>query len=195
MGEKGYWLTAVAVDKFKNEQGKDVKPGVDYEFASTPAPVCGANIPKADFAGPGARRLNPEEITKLGGMFNEPILTGGQVAPRMYKWVNTNQAMFLQFNAGNPSATAGFNPAVATSLRFVGLAVRGEFCQSNRPSEDFPHFHRYDAPSYAEGHGGPPHQRGIWLFWVATEPFEQQGREVKPGVDRLNSIMPIEQSC
>jgi hypothetical protein len=194
-GEKGYWLTAVAVDRFKNDEGKEVRPGVDYDFLPTRAPACGPNIPAADFVAPGARRINQEEIAKLAAMFNDELLTGGQVAPRLYKWVNTNNALFLQFNAGNPNATSRFNPAQVTSLRFVGLATRGEFCKSDLPSEDFPHFHRYEAPAYAEGHGGPPHSKGIWLFWVATESFEQQGREVKPGVDRLNSLIPIEQSC
>lgn len=195
MGEKGYWLTAVAVDKFKNELGKEVKPGLDYEFVPTPPPACGANVPAADFAVPGARKLNPEEIARLAAMFDDELLTGGQVAPRLYKWVNANDALFIQFNAGNPSATARFNPVQATSLRFVGLATRGEFCKSDQPSVDFPHFHRYDAPAYAEGHGGPPHTRGIWLFWVATEAFERQAAQVKPGVDRQNSVIPIEQSC
>ena len=189
-GEFGYWLSAFAVDSFAG-----VKPGVDYAYQPSAAPSCGANVPAATFAGPGAHKLSGDEIAKLGAFFNSPILTGGQVAPRMYRWFNPNQAVFLQWNAGNPSATAQFNPAAATQLRYIGLAVRGEFCKGNQPSADFPHFHRYDAPAYAEGHGGPAHTKGIWLLWVAVDSLDLQGRQVAPGVDRLQSVIPIEQSC
>jgi len=194
-GEPGYWLTAVAVGAFKNDKGTNIKPGVDSDFAPTAAPACGANVPKADFAAPGAHKLNGDEIAKLGSFFNDPILTGGQVAPRLYRWISNDSALFLQFDRGNPGPGTGFNASQATSLRFLGLAVRGEFCKSDQPSADFPHFHRYNAPSYGEGHGGPPHERGVWLLWVATETFERQAQAVKPGVDRLNSVIPIEQSC
>ena len=193
-GEAGYWLSAIAVDTFTN-QGKQVRPGIDYDYLLSNAPSCGANVPAADFVAPGARRLTPEEIASIGAFFNEPIFLGGQVAPRMYRWVNENVSLFVQWDRGNPSGTAAFNPTQATSLRYIGIGVKGEFCQSNLPSEDFPHFHRFEAATYAEGHGGPPHTKGVWLFWVATEPFEQQGRQINPGVDRDFSRIPIEQSC
>ncbi len=199
-GEKGYWLTALALDKFDNG-GRKVVPGIDYGYLPTAAPSCGANLPEARFDAPGAHKLTKEDMTRLASLVTDPILTGGQVAPRNYGWVNNDDAIFLQFNAGNPSAAnPKFDPATATSLRYLGLAARGEFCKSNIPGEsthadDFPHFHRYEAPAYAEGHGGPPHAKGIWLLWIATDTFEAQNREVKPGVDRLQSLIPIEQSC
>ena len=118
-GEKGYWLTALAVDKFDNN-GRKVVPGIDYGYTPTAAPSCGANLPEAKFDAPGAHRLTKDEMTRLASLVTDPILTGGQVAPRNYGWVNNDDAMFLQFNAGNPSpANPRFDPAAATSLRSV----------------------------------------------------------------------------
>jgi hypothetical protein len=193
-GEEGYWLMWVAVDEFE-VQGREVNPGVDYGFSPTPPPACGADVPAADFDAPGARRLNPDEIATLASFVQDQPLTGGQVAPRMYGWVNEDVSIFIQWDRGNPSGTAGFNASEATTPRFFGVSVKGEFCQSDLPSGDFPHFHRVNAPTYAEGHGGPPGEPGYWLLWVATDSFDLQGRQVEPGVDRDFARIPIEESC
>jgi plastocyanin len=158
-------------------------PGVDYEFSPTPPPSCGGNVPEVNFDPPGAEPLTPEEIQELIALFDDPILTGGQVPPRFHKWVNERVTIFLQFD--------GTDPAEITELRDVGITVPGEFCAENQPSPDFPHFHQTHAPEYAEGHGSAPHQVGYWLLWVATTEYEtRDGRQITPGVDREFSPTP-----
>lgn len=174
-GEPGYWLSWVAVDAF-DQRDRAVKPGVDYAFSPTEPPACGGNVPKADFAAPGARLLSKPDIQTLASAFGDNPLTGGQVAPRLYRWVNEDAQIFLQFDERNP--------AEATALKYVGVSVRGEYCRSKQPHPDFTHFHRVNAPDYQQGHAGPPDSKGYWLLWVAAAEFEQQGRTVTPGVDR-----------
>ena len=182
-GTVGYWLSWVAVDTFTLKDGRQVKPGVDYQQAPTPAPTCGANVPRADFAGPGAKALTGEDVAALWPLFGDQPLTGGQRAPRQYRWANANTLIFLQFD--NPDASK------ATALRYIGIAVKGGFCKSTQPTPDFPHFHRVDAPDYAHGHGGPPNAAGYWLLWLATDTFTtHDGRQVRPGVDRQLSPTP-----
>jgi len=183
-GTPGYWLSWVAVDQFTQKDGRQVEPGVDYEFSPTPAPpTCGPKLAKTTFAAPGAKPLSKQDISALAGLFTDQPLTGGQTAPRQYKWVNENVAVFVQFD--------NKDPAEATSLRYVGISVRGEFCKSKQPSADFPHFHRTNAAEYAKGHGQAPGDRGYWLLWMATDSFTQKdGRHVSPGVDREFSPTP-----
>jgi hypothetical protein len=183
-GTPGYWLSWVAVDSFTQRDGRQVKPGVDYQFSPTPAPpTCAPNVPKADFAAPGAKKPSPEDLAALAKLFADNPLTGGQTAPRLYRWVNKDTSIFLQFD--NPDL------AKATALRYVGISVRGEFCKSKQPSVDFPHFHRTNAAEYAKGHGQAPGDRGYWLLWLATDAFAQRdGRQVTPGVDRQFSPTP-----
>jgi hypothetical protein len=181
-GDQGHWLLWVAADEF-DLRDRRVKPGVDYEAFPTPPPKCGPNVPKVNFTPPGADRLTKEEITELAALFNDNPLTGGQVAPRAHKWVNEKVSIFLQFD--NPK------PAEATTLRYIGIGVSGEFCKSKQPHVDFPHFHKFDAPTYGEGHGRNPGEQGIWLLWVATTEFDLRGRQVKPGVDREFALLKV----
>ncbi|MGD9893108.1 MAG: hypothetical protein AB7U18_17660, partial [Dehalococcoidia bacterium] len=180
-GTPGYWLMWVAADTFE-AQGRRVSPGVDYDFSPTPPPSCGANVPAPNFEVPGFHITHDEWIMPLASLFNENPLIGGQIAPRLYKWVNEQVTIFLQFDRSNPSE--------ASKLRYIGISVNGEFCKSKQPHTDFTHLHRPDATAYAEGHGGPPGTRGFWLLWVATDSFEAQGRNVTPGVDRAFSPTP-----
>jgi hypothetical protein len=153
-GIPGYWLSWIAVDRFATRDGRQVAPGIDYDFSPTPPPACGTDVPPVDFAAPGARGLTP-----------------------------TDTAIFLQFDDRDP--------AKATALRYIGISLRGTFCGSMQPSRDFPHFHRVDAPEYAQGHGQAPGDRGYWLLWVATDRFTlRDGRGVVPGVDREFSPTP-----
>lgn len=183
-GTPGYWLSWVAVDKFSQRDGRQVKPGVDYEFSPTPAPPkCGPSLPKADFTAPDAKALSKQDLTTLAGLFTDNPLTGGQTAPRLYRWVNPDVAIFVQLDKSDPSE--------ATAVRYVGISVRGEFCKTKQPSPDFPHFHRTNAAEYAKGHGQAPGDRGYWLLWMATDTFKQRdGRQVTPGVDRAFSPTP-----
>jgi plastocyanin len=182
-GAQGYWLSWVAVDSFEARDGRQIAPGVDYEFSPTPPPNCGADVPTPDFAPAGAEALTPEETQELMGLFDDSYLTGGQAQPRAGKWVNEHVFIFLQGDMA---------PAEATAVRYVGIGVRGVFCQETHPSTDFTHFHRVHAAAYREGHAGDPGEEdGYWLLWVATQSFEaQDGRQVKPGVDRKFSPTP-----
>lgn len=183
-GTPGYWLSWVAVDTFTAPDGRRVEPGVDYDFSPTPPPPsCGDDAPEPDFEGPGAGTPSNDELAELGELFSDQPLTGGQTAPRSYKWVNEDVAIFLQFD--DP------DPANATELPYVGISVKGDFCRSTQPTRDFPHFHRIHAAEYATGHGQEPNDRGYWLLWLAADSFTtRDGRDVTPGVDREFSPTP-----
>jgi hypothetical protein len=77
----------------------------------------------------------------------------------------------------------------------LGIFKKSTFCQSTQPTRDFTHFHDLVAPAYAQGHGGAPKTVGFWGIWLATQPFESQGRQVSPGVDRMFSPTPPPSSC
>lgn len=182
-GDQGYWLTWAAVDTFETRDGRQVVPGIDYEFSPTPPPACGDAVPEIAFSPPGAEPLTHEEISALATLFDSQILTGGQTAPRFHKWVNAHTTIFVQFDSADL--------AEATTLRNVGITVTGEFCAEAQPSPDFPHFHQTDAPEYKLGHGSAPGQVGYWLLWIATDEYEtRDGRAVSPGVDRAFSPTP-----
>jgi hypothetical protein len=126
-------------------------------------------------------------ISSIATLFNETPLDGGQVPPRLYKWVNQNTSIFVQLDRSNP--------AEATTVRYIGLSVKGTFCaeaQPGGPNGGFTHYHRVTAPVYAQGHGGQPGEsHGYWLLWVATDSFAAfDGRKVAPGVDYQFSPTP-----
>jgi hypothetical protein len=182
--DQGYWLTWVAVDPFAARDGRQVEPGVDYEFSPTPPPSCGADVPAPDFAPAGADALSADELQQLVALFQDATLTGGQRPPRLGKWTSEQAFVFVQLDSPNP--------AEATAIPYLGIGVRGTFCEDGRPSADFTHYHRFHAAEYREGHAGEPGEEdGFWLLWVATDTFEaRDGRQVKPGVDREFSPTP-----
>jgi hypothetical protein len=181
-GAEGYWLTWAAVDTFETRDGRRVKPGIDYEFAPTPPPSCGADVPEPTFMPEGAHRLSPEEIATLTALFSDPTLTGGQVPPRLGSWVNEGNFIFLQLD----------DLEAPTAVRYFGVGSIGMFCAETQPSPDFTHYHRFHAPAYREGHGGEPGEEdGFWLLWIAADTFEtRDGRQIVPGVDREFSPTP-----
>lgn len=188
-GTEGYWLSFLALAEF-DAQGRLVVPGVDYELAPTPPPDCGDDVPDAEFAAPGEQALSADDLAAFVSFFDDPILDGGQVAPRFYKSINEDVSIFIQLNA--------FDPAEATTISYVGLSQRGVFCDAARPSPDFTHYHRHFAAEYADGHGGPPGEsEGYWLAFVATHDFEllfpgqdaSQARDVAAGIDREFALM------
>jgi hypothetical protein len=125
----------------------------------------------------GASTSAASHVPAFSAAFTDNPFTGGQVAPRSYRWVNERASVFAQFD----------NPRQPTALRYVGIGVNGTFCaesQPQRPDGGFTHFHRLDAPVYAAGHGGPPGTQGYWLMWVAVDDFAaSDGRQIAPGVD------------
>lgn len=182
-GDQGYWLMWVAVDPYEARDGRQVMPGVDYEFSPTPPPTCGADVPEPNFNPPEAEALTPDEIQELAALLDDPVLTGGQTAPRLSMWTSETNFIFGQFDDRDPAA--------ATALPYIGIGVKSVFCEENRISPDFTHYHRVVAPEYGEGHGGEPGEsEGYWMLWVATDTFEDRnGRQIVPGVDREFALM------
>jgi len=182
-GAFGYWLSWMAVTSFQARDGRAVAPGIDYLFSPTPPPSCGANVPAPAFTAPGEQTLAPDDLQAFVAFFDDDVLVGGQQPPRRSKWLNDKVALFIQLDDADP--------AHATTIRNVGLYVVGTFCASQQPP-DFPHYHRYRAPDYAEGHGGEPGETsGYWLTWMATQSYQtRDGRPVAPGIDREFSPTP-----
>jgi hypothetical protein len=137
-------------------------------------------------ATPAASRPS-NHIASLATLFNETPFEGGQVPPRLYKWVNDDVSIFVQ--PDRPS------PAEATTVRYIGIGIKGTFCAEAQPggaNGGFTHYHRVSAPAYAQGHGGQPGEaRGYWLLWAATDSFETADRrKITPGVDYQFSPTP-----
>jgi hypothetical protein len=131
---------------------------------------------------PIGRNTTTEDISEFVTVFDDQPFQGGQISPRIAKWVNEDVFLFVQFDKPSQSN--------ATALNYIGIGKRGIFCESDRPSPDFVHFHKWNATSYREGHGHEAGDEGYWLMWVATNNIEVQGRQVSPGVDRDFSPTP-----
>jgi hypothetical protein len=164
----GYWLLWLAVDEFDTPAGR-IEPGVDYAFSPTPPPACGANVPGPDFVGPAQHRLSRAEIRQLAAFFPDNPFRGGQTAPRFYRWVNGDVLVWLEFD--KPSVKK------ATALRYIGIAKRGTFCDSDRGHPDFTYFQRLKAPTYVKGKGGKRGEPGFWHLALSVNP-------TSPGVAR-----------
>jgi hypothetical protein len=136
---------------------------------------------------PLGSNITTEEILELASLFNDQPFQGGQVSPRVTKWVNEDVFVFLQPDERSP--------ANATAINYIGIGKRGTFCEEDRPNSDFVHFHKWNATEYREGHGSKASDEGYWLMWVATGEFDTQGRHVKPGVDREFSPTPLPPKC
>jgi hypothetical protein len=125
-------------------------------------------------------------IESLFGLFADNPFTGGQVAPRQYKWVNNDVLMFVQFD--RPRVTE------AQALRYIGMSIKGTFCGESQPrgaNGGFTHYHRVNSATYGTGHGGPPGwNQGYWLLWVAVDEFDTPSGKVVPGVDYAFSPTP-----
>jgi hypothetical protein len=164
----GYWLLWLAVDEFDTPAGR-IEPGVDYAFSPTPAPACGANVPRPDFVGPAQHRLSRAEIRQLAAFFPDNPFRGGQTAPRFYRWVNGDVLVWLQFDKASLKN--------ASALQYIGIAKRGTFCDTDRGHADFTYFHRLKAPTYTKGRGGKRGESGFWHLALSVNPSS-------PGVAR-----------
>jgi hypothetical protein len=136
---------------------------------------------------PIGSNITVEDILKLASLFNDQPFQGGQVSPRVAKWVNDDVFVFLQFDERSPSN--------ATAINYIGIGKRGTFCEEDRLNPDFVHFHKWNATEYRHGHGSKAGEEGYWLMWVATGEFDVQGRHVKPGIDREFSPTPPPPKC
>jgi hypothetical protein len=170
-GAEGYWLMWAAADEFQTSDGRLVKPGVDYQFSPTPPPPCGAR-PQPGFQGPGAAALTRSQIRRLARFFHDQPLTGGQSAPRLYRWVNGDVAVFLQFDRADPRR--------ATRLRHFGIAKRGRFTCADQGTPDFSHFQRQKAPTYRRGSGGRTGAIGLWHLAIRVDRNQGVDRRFEP---------------
>jgi hypothetical protein len=142
--------------------------------AAPPAPPA----PQAPQAPPEPKvtsvKLSKEDIGAIIALFNDEPLQGGQKSPRFSKWVNDKVFIFVQFDKSDPKE--------ATTLRLLGLGIKGVFCRETQPqSADFRHFHRLSAPQYSAGHGGQPSEMGYWLFSIAVDDFASGQNNIKAG--------------
>jgi hypothetical protein len=136
---------------------------------------------------PIGSNITTKDISDLAAVFIDQPFQGGQVSPRVAKWVNNDVFIFLQFDERNASN--------ATAINYIGVGKRGTFCEEDRPSPDFVHFHKWNATEYKHGHGSKAGDEGYWLMWVATGEFNMQGRHVTAGVDREFSPTPPPPRC
>jgi hypothetical protein len=175
-GEIGYWLTWLAVDEFMLGT-RPVKPGIDYQFAPTPPPTCGDDVPKAKFDAPGEGNLTEREIAELAAAFDDTLFTGGQRTPWVPLWVNERAGIFLEFDSKRVSN--------ADELRYFGLGLTGTFCAQQQPHTDFSHYHKAHARSFREGSSATAGETdGFWMLALAVNKFREDGRRIVPGPDR-----------
>ena len=163
----------------------NIIPHQQYNSISTFQPAKAAtstNITDRESGIPIGKNITAEDISEFVTLFDDQPFQGGQIPPRIAKWVNEDVFLFVQFDERSPSN--------ATALNYIGIGKSGIFCESDRPSPDFVHFHNWNATSYGEGHGHEAGDEGVWLMWVATNDIDLQGRQVSPGVDRDFSPFP-----
>lgn len=123
---------------------------------------------------PSGSNLTLGEISQLFELFDDQPLEGGQVPPRISKWVNNDTFIFLQFDKSVAEN--------ATFLRYVGIGVKGVFCAESQPDAvngSFTHFHQWNGSEYRHAHGSQPGDQGYWLTWAAVDNFVSfDGKEV-----------------
>lgn len=178
--EEGYWLLHVNVRQFESPFGATGAPGVHEGFGPTAAPECGAGYAQPSHDPPNSDGLDLAERQALALAFDDNPLRGGQEPwpGHLLKWVSNETFVLLHFNEDDPTSTSP-----DTTNLWAGIGWRSTFCQSTQPDEDFTHFHRSHAATYAAGHGGAAHQPGYWLLHIATHDFESPfGPTGGPGV-------------
>jgi len=161
----------------------------DGTAPATTAMEPGSTVPALSDAGvPVGTQISAEDLAALQALFDDTPFDGGQVAPRLAKWITPDTFIFVQFDG---------MPEEATEVRYIGVGVKGVFCSEAVPDLEggsFTHFHRPTATDYSEGHGGEPGEQGYWMSWMSVDSFETgDGRPVEPGIDYEFSPTPAPQ--
>lgn len=125
---------------------------------------------------PTGDAITGEDLQELVDVFDDDPLIGGQSTPKhVFKFVNDEAFIFLHLNDPDPQQ--------ATSIDYVGVAVKGVFCAEDQPDEAFTHFHKYEAESWEEGHGGNPGDEGFWFVHIAARGHDEPWGTVDVGTD------------
>ncbi len=147
----------------------------------TPTPTTNETFDPA----PMGSALTAADIAAMAAAFTDAPLMGGQEPwpGHLVKWVNNETFILLHFDNDDPLQS--------NKLLWMGIGVKGVFCSQDQPGPEFTHFHKKNAATYAEGHGGEPGVEGYWLLHVAvlnfTSPFGQTGHA---GVDHAFGPTP-----
>lgn len=132
------------------------------------------------------RGLTAADVTALGQILNDQPLNDAQSPwpAHQITWLDQDTFFLIHHNAADPE--------VATEVLWIGLGVRGVFCDDDQPTPDFTHFHRAHADAYGSGHGGEPGQPGFWLLHVNVKEFNSPfGPTGPPGVHEGFSVSDI----
>lgn len=125
---------------------------------------------------PAGTPITQSEIGDLVAAFDDEPLIGGQDTPKhVFKFVNDEAFIFVHVNDPDPQQ--------ATSIDYVGVAVKGVFCEESKPDEAFTHFHKYEAESWSAGHGGDAGDEGYWFTHIAAREHQEPWGTVEPGTD------------
>ncbi len=188
VGDEGYWLTHIAVREIEYPfHAEPIGPQVDYGFMPTP-PEESSEGHDADWEAPdgGEGDLSTEDRDELIDLFDDEWTNeaqqevDGRTPAHVWKWVSEDVLLFMHFD----------DPAVedAENLLYFGIGVRGQFTAEDVPAgqtDDFTHFHKWEADSWEAGHGGQdPDQHGFWLVHHAARDHEMPWGEVTVGIDR-----------
>ncbi|WP_235019717.1 hypothetical protein [Natrialba sp. INN-245] len=137
-----------------------------------------------DAPGGGEGGLSDEQRDELVDVFDDEWTNdaqqeaNGYTPSHVWKFVGEDVLMFLHFDEPDPEE--------ANDLIYFGIGVRGQFVDDDRPqSDDFTHFHLWEADSWEAGHDGQdPDQHGFWLVHHAVRPLEMPWGDVEVGIDR-----------
>ncbi len=151
-GDEGYWLRHVALSEFEM-MGMKVKPGTDYNFMPTVAPVGLSTQWRNDWP------------------FDPPL------PDHIWMDLGGGRLMFLHYDKPVTDPTRML-PYVGDGVRGKFCASD----QPNGGRTGYVHFHRFKAPTVEAGHGGAPGDEGYWLRHIAVSEFEMMGMKVKPGI-------------
>ena len=187
-GDEGYWLTHIAAGDIEYPfHDEPIGPQVDFGFMPTP-PEEGSEGHETDFETPdgGEGSLSDEDRDALIEVFDDEwtneaqMEADGRTPAHVWKHLSEDVVLFLHWD--NP------NPEEAEDLIYFGLGVRGQFTADDIPADqtdEFTHFHKWDADSWEAGHGGQdPEQHGYWLVHHSVTDHEMPWGDVEVGIDR-----------
>ena len=195
VGDEGYWLTHIAAREIEYPfHEAPIGPQVDYGFMPT-APETGTDGHATDFQSPNGDEgsLSADDRDALLDVFtadpfnDDQFEVDGEFTPRhVWLWLTEDVLAFLHFDEPDPRE--------ATELDYFGIGVRGQFDEASVPggqTDDFTHFHKYEAESWEAGHGAQSSdQHGYWLVHHTVREVEYPFHEEPTGIGVDREFMP-----